>query len=486
MIRTKEGGTQHEHALDHAVEFFSKAGSMFSKAEHFYDGQETALSLFQKVWISDKPTAFKLLLWLRDCRGGAGNRSGFRECLSWLANFEPDWVAVNIGWIPEVGRWDDMRVVYGTAVEHKAVPVWAKAIQDCNVLAAKWADRKDKPLKHALGFKEEGKFRKYLAKIRKDHIVEHKMSTSRWNEIAYHTVPSLAMARYTNAFNRHDPVRFAAYKERLKSGTDSVHAQVLFPHDCVRTVFHGQADIADAQFEALPNYMEGVDERVIVISDTSGSMAIRISGSVQAVHVSQGMALYCSAKIGKDNPFHKKFIGFCSESKFKDWSELSFSQAVRNRDIVDRAVGSTRIDKALDLILKTATFFKLHQDQMPTTLLIVSDMQFHAGAGNFWPWSRSGGHMNYEACMAEVKNALNRWTEKGYQIPKIVYWNTAGYAGQPDTVMSKNIALVSGFSPAVLKAIFKGADMTPVGVMKAALEKYEINIPHSFISTRSQ
>jgi hypothetical protein len=470
MIRTKEGGVQFEHSLDHALEFFSKAGSLFTKKNSFYEGEESCLSLFQKTWIVDEELSFKLLLWLRDCRGGAGNRSGFRECLRWLAEIDSRWIIANIKWIPEVGRWDDLRILYKTSAQDSAVNLWAEAIFNNNVLAAKWADRKDKPVKHKLGFKEEGKFRKFLAKIRKDHIVEHKMSTHRWNEIDYHTVPSLAMARYTKAFAKKDEERFEKYKERLVSGKDTVHAKVLFPHDCIRTVRYGDSTIADAQFEALPNYMG--DEKAIVICDTSGSMNNKITEKIKAVDISQGMALYCSAKIPENNPFYKKFIQFASETKLTDWRKFSFSEAISHIGIFNGAVGCTRIDIALDTILKTATFFNLTQEFMPTMLIIVSDMQFHAGTGYSDPYAK-----DFPKPEPVINEALNKWISAGYKKPKIVYWNTCGYAGSSETKYGNNIALVSGFSPAILKAIFDGTDLTPIGVMKRALDKYQVVKP---------
>ena len=470
MRYTTEGGTTHEHSLDHAVEFFSKAGSLFEKRQSFYGQEENALGLFQKVWIVDKPVAFKLLLWLRDCRGGAGNRSGFRTCLQWLANRSPQWVAANMEWVPEVGRWDDLRCLFDTPLKRQAAEMWGDAIVDGQLLAAKWADRKDLPifyyLKSAYGdnvrLTDIGDFRRLLARVRKEGIVEYKMCTKRWGEIDYPKVPSVAMARYTNAFSRHDEHRFAKYKEALEKGEATVHASVLFPHDCVRTSRFGDESIANAQFEALPNFMEGTNERIIVISDTSGSMTIRVSGSIQAVDISQGMALYCSAKIEKDNPFYKKFIGFCDEGRFKDWNGMSFSEAVDNRRIFDRAVGSTYIDRALGLILDTAKFFSLPDEYMPTTLLIISDMQFWSGVAG------SG---------TEVEKALRLWNVAGYKLPKIVYWNTAGYVGSPATIDQDKVALVSGFSPAVLKSIFSGDDLTPRGVMLRTLEKYDVVIP---------
>jgi len=288
------------------------------------------------------------------------------------------------------------------------------------------------------------------------------------------------MARYTKAFTRHDEERFLKYKEDLKSGKETVHATVLFPHDCVRTARYGDGDIADAQFDALPNYMEGTNEKIIVISDTSGSMSNHVSGSIRAVDISQGLALYCSAKIDSESPFYKKFIGFCSESKFKNWDGMRFSDAVDNRYIFDEAIGSTRIDKALDLILDTAKFFKLGQEQMPTMLLIVSDMQFHDGTQGrrytrYWSAVKD---FEDECTMegSEVNKALKRWEQAGYNKPKIVYWNTSGYAGSPETVKAENTALVSGFSPSILKSILGGDDLTPRGIMLRALDKYEIKI----------
>ena len=472
MMNTKEGAKAYEHSLGHDVEFFSKAGSMFTKKGSFYEGEESALSLFQKTWIVDAEIAMKLLLWLRDIRGGAGNRSGARECYHWLANHYPEWLAANISWLPMVGRWDDLKSLFGTDAEKYAVELWSDALLHGDVLAAKWADRKDKPLKHALKM-DEANFRRFLAAWRKDSIIEHKMCTGRWNEVNYEKAPSLAMARYTKAFGEHDRERFEKYKEALVKGEVKVHASTLFPHDCVRTSKYGDTGIADAQFDALPNYMEGTNEKIMVISDTSRSMDNTVAGSIRAVDISQGLALYCSARMPKDGPFYKKFIAFCSESELKDWEGMTFSQAVRNRDMFDQAVGTTRIHTALNLILKIAKTFKLPEELMPTTLMIVSDMQFHPDP------KQSERYQNYgvRSSGSEVEECLARYEEAGYKKPKVIYWNTGGYAGSSATIKSPSTALISGFSPSTLTAVLAGDDFTPRGVMLRALEKYNVTIP---------
>lgn len=469
-MKTNEGANAYEHSLDHALEFFSKAGSLYdtpSKGKSFYQNESSALKLFINSWIVDKPLSFALLLWLRDCRGGAGNRSGSRAIYNWLAKNNPEWVKANLHQLPMVGRWDDLRSLFGTTLEVDAAKFWAIALsnEDVRILAAKWANRSDHPLRRALNNISVPQLRKLLASIRQNHIVEHKMCQKLWESIQYKTVPSVAMARYTKAFKKHDDERFQAFKNKVKTGEEKVHAEVLFPHDCIRTAISGDPEMAELQFDALPNYLEGEDrdERIMVLSDTSGSMDTIVGGSIRAVDVSTSLALYCSSRMREDSPFYKRFIGFCSEGTFKDWRNLSFAEALKSKRVFDRAVGSTRIDKAMDLILNTAVKREISQDLMPTTLLIVSDMQFHRGGSN-------NDDTEIEAC-------LRKWNEAGYESPKVVYWNTAGYDGSQATEGMKNVGMISGFSPSILKSVLGGTDFSPIAIMLRTLEKYEVELP---------
>lgn len=482
MIKTHQGANAYDSAISKTVEFFSKAGSLYDSKEKkstYYRNEASALDLFKPAFDEDPVTAYKLFMWCRDCRGGAGNRSGARSILNWLANHHRAFVRLNMHFIPVHGRWDDLKALFNTPLRNEAGQFWASAIQGGDVLAAKWAKRHHKPIRQALGLKES-EFRKLLANIRKDHIVEHKMCQKRWDTIDYKKVPSVAMARYTRAFDKNDHLRFQEYKDALTSGTATVHADTLFPHDCIRTALNGDKAIAEAQFDALPDYLEGTDEKIMVICDTSGSMSQKVGGSVMAVHVSMGMALYCSSRLPTDSPFYKRFIGFCDEGKFVDWRQFTFSQAIRNRRVFDGAIGSTQIDKALDLILNIAKKRDIPQRLMPTTLLIVSDMQFAEGAGgDSWSTRRDLSSDTNERTLTEIQKAMDKWNEAGYNTPKIVYWNTAGYEGSQDTVNSNNVGLVSGFSPSITKAIFGGEDFSPYAIMMRALEKYEVIVPHT-------
>jgi hypothetical protein len=485
---TNEGSIQYDSSLSHEIEFFSKAGSLYKTKtkQPYYGNETTALKLFKDVWASgNHEVAMKLVMWLRDVRGGAGNRSGFRDCIKWLVETEPKWVEANIGLIPEHGRWDDVRVLFETPLDNAAAKLWGDAIINKNVLAAKWADRNDKSiLRYFRGkkvLKDIGEFRRLLAKVRKAHIVESKMCEKNWKEIEYPHVPSVAMSRYTKAFNKNDESRFSAYKEALAKGEAKINASALFPHDLVRTI-HGGGDykIANEQFKALPNYLEGTKQRIICICDSSGSMSSIIGGTVRAVDVSTSLSLYCSDRIGKENPFYRKFIQFESESKLTDWADYTFASAYGYGDVFKKkeidyfgygrqglfngACGGTRIDKALDMILTSAKMFNATKDQIPNVLLILSYMQFH-------------GVPEGTAGKTVVEHCLDKWETAGYDRPKIVYWNLAGYAGSPATISHNNVGLVSGFSPAILKAVFGGEDFSPRGIMLRAIEKYKIVTP---------
>lgn len=486
---TNEGAIQYDHSYDHGVEFFSKSGSIYSTKKGkkaFYGNETTALELYKQVWFSgNHELAMKLVMWLRDVRGGAGNRSAFRECIKWLAETDPKWVIANIEQIPELGRWDDLRALNGTDAEQVAVEIWAKAIAKKDGLACKWADRKDKNLLKELRkqkvVKDIGEFRRLLAEGRKN-VVERAMCNNNWNEINYSHVPSVAMSRYTKAFNKHDEVRFTKFKERVVKGEDKINASTVFPHDLVRTMNNGDHEIADAQFDAMPNWVGNSELRIMVICDSSGSMSSHVGGSVRAIDVSTSLALYCSDRIPVDSPFHRKFIQFESESKLCDWKGHTFSEAYGygknpmgsrggfwgSQGIFDGACGGTRIDTALDMLLKNAQLFGATNEQIPNLVMIISDMQFH-GAGDSY---RSNANDN-----TVVENCLAKWEAAGYNRPKILYWNLAGYKGSPATIKHKDVGLVSGFSPSILQAVLNAEDFTPLGIMLKKLEKYTVKIP---------
>ncbi|MFA7219195.1 MAG: DUF2828 family protein [Synergistaceae bacterium] len=487
----KKGDPVYRHSLSPLVEFFSKGGNLSSKRRSYYGNTVSSLDLFKHAWECSQYPSMQLAMWMRDCRGGAGNRNGFREVIRWIAENSPSWITANIHLIIEVGRWDDLIALIGTPCEEIALKYWADAILDKNGLACKWTPREksNKEVYHkirkTLRFSPP-KFRKLISEY--TDVVETKMCEQKWGEINYNHVPSVAMARLTNAFSARDYERFCIWKESLSdpNSKNKINASVLFPHDCIRTLraelgnkfnggcYHWSYDrnngeevyedslIANAQFEALPNFMEENEMRIMPICDFSGSMVTPISegNTIQLIDICMGLGLYCSDRVGKDNPFYRKFIPFSNDSRLVSWKDDTFSVAVQKHN--DGFCGITNIRSALDQILSAGELFGATNDQMPNCLLIFSDMQ--------WDSQIQGGG-------TAVEQGMKAWEEKGYTRPRIVYWNLNKYDGQPSTINHKDVALVSGYSPSLLRAICSGEDFTPMGIMFKTIAKYEVIDP---------
>lgn len=474
-MNTNNGDFCYDSTGSALLEFFSKAGSLFKNKTSYYGNEASAIDLFKSAWSTNNYKSMKLAMWARDCRGGAGNRSGFRDIINWVANKDSRWVESNLHLIPFVGRWDDLESLINTPCENQALSFWARAIQEGNQLAAKWAPREDKNKDVFNRLRKIAKmspkeFRKLL--VKNTNVVESSMCENEWSEIDFNKVPSVAMARYNKAFKKHDAARFDEWKGALEKGVDDngnivkVNASVLFPHDIIRSInanYNSDHKLENAQFAALPNYMEGTDMRIMPICDFSGSMCTSVSGSIQAIDVSMGLGLYCSDKVGEKNPFYRKLIPFSDNSKLVDWKKYSFSQAAK--EVNNGFCGSTNIASALNQILSAAKMFNATNDQIPNCLLILSDMQFDQGLDD------SDGTV--------VEKCMKKWEDEGYNRPRIIYWNLAGYAGSPSTKMHENVALVSGFSPSILKAVLGGEDFTPMAILDRAIEKYEVIDPNN-------
>lgn len=466
MFKTKNNATTYHHSLNHNLEFFSKAGSLFSKRKSAYgpNTESSALELFISSWAANKIKSMQLLFWVRDIRGGAGNRSGFREIITWLAQTDPEWLKLNIELIPTYGRWDDLFSLYDTKLEVDVLEYCKQVLHnsrhELHGLACKWTSRKDNKLRKYLNLTPK-EFRKLL--VKGTDVVETKMCDNLWERIEYSKVPALALSRYSAAFKRKDNQRFEAFKQSIINNEQAIKVTGLFPHDCVRAAKNGDIDLATLQFEALPDFIKDKDEITLVMVDSSGSMSVRVSGSTTAFDIATGLGLYFSSRLDVENPFYKKILQFSSHFDLLDWSKYSFKDLfTTNQHLFNGYVGSTNIQAALDGLLMYAKMFNVGNKQMPKRLVIISDMQFDQGSSS---------------SETAVEESINKWAEAGYDSPKIVYWNTAGYKGNTALASTKSISMVSGFSPAILQSVLKSEDLSPEGIMDLTLEKYKVNIP---------
>ena len=112
------------------------------------------------------------------------------------------------------------------------------------------------------------------------------------------------------------------------------------------------------------------------------------------------------------------------------------------------------------MLLKTAKSNNLASEDMPSMVLILSDMEFNQATSGGWRDEHKGWNPTAQEMIGEM------YTEAGYKMPKVVYWNIQSRnSNNPVQFNETDTALVSGFSPALLKNLLAGKDMTPISMM---------------------
>lgn len=456
---TKNGMTTNSSSLNECVNLFFSIGAMRGK------GKDKVVALFSKAFNEDPRTAMRILFWSRDVREGAGERQIFRDIMSYLASNYPQTVKTNLDLIPEYGRWDDVQVLFGTELENDVVTLLVHGLNNPETasLVSKWMPRKglvfNKVRKSLKVTPKE--LRKMIVSLSK--TVEQKMCSKRWTEIEYPKTPSLAMSRYTKAFGRNDGERFKSFIESLKKGEVKINAGALYPYDITKNLrFGSNKDLANEQWKALPNWMEGSDELILPMVDVSGSMACTVGGNpnLTCMEVAISLGMYISER--NEGSFKDMFMTFSSTPQIQ---KLLGPLSDRYTQLARADWGmSTNLYSAFKTILNQAVKFNIPQDEMPSKILILSDMEFD---------NAIRGERNHSA----LSMIDEMYEEAGYVKPGIIFWNLHANGGNfPAKFDESGTALISGFSPSILKSVLSNPDsLTPVNIMNETVnsERYE-------------
>lgn len=105
---TENCAVSYRSTLNKVLDLFAFGGSYRNRSE------EDCIKLFKDAFEENRLLAVKCLFYLRDCRGGAGERRFFRVCFKWLANEYPEVALEVFKLVPEYGRWDDLYCLVNT------------------------------------------------------------------------------------------------------------------------------------------------------------------------------------------------------------------------------------------------------------------------------------------------------------------------------------------------------------------------------------
>lgn len=462
---TENGMVTSTTSLNACVDLFFVMGAVRAQMKTD-EGKSRLIAKFEAAHNENPLITRKLMYWGRDVRGGAGEREAFRVLLRHASEVYPSEVIENIHLIAEFGRWDDLFVTFGTAVEDAAIATIIHNLEEGNGLLAKWIPRtggKVSADKKAIANKIRTKmgltpkdFRTKIVSL--TNVIETNLCNKDFGNVNYAHIPSVAMARYSKAFGKNDAEAFEAYKESLVKGETKVNAGAVYPYDVTKTMSYGDTTLSNEQWKALPNFMEGSKEMVLPICDVSGSMSTTVSGSVSALDVCISLGLYISER--NEGPFKDAFVTFSERPKLE---YLTGDLRSRMQQLEHAQWGmSTNLEATFDMILDQAIKHNVSIDQMPTCLLIMSDMEFNQA-------SRISDNA--------ISMIERKYSDSGYAMPKIVFWNLVSrHDNVPVRATENGTALISGFSPSILKAVLSGDSMSPMSIMLKAIdtERYSV------------
>lgn len=492
MTTTKNGHTAASTTGSALLNLYGQVGALRGQDE------KRIRYLLDAAVAEDRLLATKIIFYARDCRGGTGERDVFRTMLRRMAEIQPDTVIQNLQLIPEFGRWDDLYSLVGSNVEStvwdlinwqivrdeanletgKPISLLGKWLKSCNASSNKTRELGRLTARN-LGYSER-EYRKLLSKLRaRIRIVEKQMSSGEWDKIEYEDVPSRASLIYRNAFRKHDKARYSNYISSIQKGYKKINASMNTPQDLVHaylnpfafdTFIKPEDETVETLWKNLPNYIHS-DENVLIMADTSGSMTGR------PMEMSLGLALYFAQR--NTGAFHNLFMTFDSQPAFFEIREnLSF------RDNLMRAYnapwgGTTDLNLACRAILKMAVNRHVPQKDMPTRLVIVSDMEIdEAAVGEDGRIRMLDTGREYsrirmlDTDILHIDELRQMYADAGYRMPQVIYWNVNSLDDHFQTRSDvPGTMLASGSSPKIFEAVMQMKDYlaTPYETMLEVL-----------------
>ena len=449
---TENGAVTYRSTGRDCLDLFATIGALRRESE------QEITARFLRAYAEDPDLAMKILFYGRDVRGGLGERRVFRILLRWLAVSKPESVVRNLPYVAEYGRWDDVLVLLDTPCRAEALALLkqqfdadlAALSSDGDVsLLGKWLPsvnasndetiRAAKQIANAFGLSDRD-YRKTLTKLRAQIRILENNLRKRDYTFDYSKQPSKAMFKYRKAFLRNDAERYGAFMQRVSTGEVKLNTGALYPYEIIEKAYHcddAERLSLDATWRALADYTQ--DENALVVADGSGSMYW--GGKPMPAAVAQSLAIYFAEH--NRGAFRNHFITFSMNPRLVE---------IKGRDIVDKArycetfneCANTNIQKVFELVLNAAVRNRVAQKDLPSTIYIISDMEFDSCAAG--------------ASLTNFEYAAKLFRQAGYRLPNVVFWNVSSRnQQQPVTMNEQGVALVSGCSPRIFSMVMEGS-----------------------------
>ena len=374
---------------------------------------------------------------VRDPRFGLGRRDLGRVLMHQSGCSIDD--IVKSGRVDDLFVYDSKRRDY--CIDADVLDYLKREIENGNELVKKWMPRySSKNLLIARQIaKHWGMTKQQYGHFIKCNTTENKLSRKTTDEIKFDHVPSLAMIKYFNRFEKGEDTkeRFAKYLEDVRSGKKELKIATTTVYD----IYRNREKIDPVMFF---DKIEKIKINAIPIVDTSGSMCDSNDsiGKAYAIgHYIAKCSTYAPNKVitfssrpslltlGEENVYTDGWYG--TENRKQNLSKFKNQYEREIQSMYTGDCSNTDFGKVMTLLKDL--------DDMPEYLVILSDMEFDCGS-------------------CQSKDELERlWKANGYTT-KIVWWNlNSRNITVPEMDKNGNIYM-SGYSPMLLKFLEVGFD----------------------------
>ncbi|KAK3269300.1 hypothetical protein CYMTET_22254 [Cymbomonas tetramitiformis] len=494
-VCTEKGAPSHSTTTSACVDVFFKFVRDLP--------EENVHSMCEAAWNESPKDLLKLILYTRDCEEGKGEKLLAYQALVWLHNAHgallPRLLPLLASDEVHFGYWKDLLTVTLEVKKAsgwnrealRASPVFQKVVElfaerltsDLELLGSdesrvslcgKWAPTPKCHHDKRAGFVDaiakrmfpgehayRSKYSKALHQLRqRAEVPELCFSEKRFGELDFERMPGLCLKRHRKAFERNCPEHWAKYTEALAAGKADIKVKMLYPYEIVQPYLSASGtatvdDVVEAQWRKKVEEVRAsgalAARRIMPICDVSGSMTC---DDLRPLLNSISLGLLI-AEVA-DGPLASHVFTFDTTPKLVHIDGETL--LARAQQVLGMGWGgATNFAETFRACLAFMKQNKVAVEEAPEVFLCISDMQFDAAAGSSW------GQTNFD-------HIAGLYREAGYPMPTLWFWNVRGSTPDfPVLADQPGVAMVSGYSPSVLKLLLEGSEPTPYLVMRQAL-----------------
>lgn len=464
---------------------FGKAGS--------YRGRDIKLVFNdqQALWNEDPEKALRFIFYLRNITRkvkeldgnvtevtmGQGNRDESFKRLLWLAKYQPETFYKNLIMIPLVGSWKDLWTLlyYDKVLGVDAINYVGRGNiyhtlmfgmkYDSSVdLIKKFMPRIRAEKKCTTEFSElMNRYAKEFARYMKvsyaeynkfkssgnAHTFQQLISKQEYDKLDWNKIPGKAMLLMAASkfLDNHDLLEpFSSWVESTLTAkfTGYAYDLVNVAHTAVAKNQDALKILINKQFDKLISTAKEKGAQtgnVWCALDTSGSMSATIgNGKLRAIDVCIGLGVFFSTL--NTGEFHKSVVMFDDKSTAMRLKG-DFCDMVHQIEYEKTAWGSTNFNSVIaELVRIRRQKPYVPLEDYPTTILVVSDMQFNDTSRGTTPHEESLAMLRTEFPDEYVDNL------------KFVWWDCTGRVGNyPATLNDSGNYFFSGFDGSIVQLL---------------------------------